>query len=154
MNPKPRASEPTREDEQRRKAWQPPNELGVLADLHQDPDWAYRWTNQNVQGQTELATKNFLKKLQEGWVPVKPSDHPLFSLPQNQLLVVDGKIQRPGQVLMRMPKYMAEQRNAHWRNEDARQRGVNRKEQVQKEAPQGWSVQETSSHQSIPLHGG
>lgn len=154
MNVKPRASELTREDEQRPKAWQPPKKNGILAALHQDPDWSYRWVNVSVQGQTELATKNYLEKVAEGWTLVKQSDHPLFSLPQNQLLIVDGKVQRPGQVLMRMPKYMAEQRNAHWRDEDARQRGVNRRSQVQNEAPQGWEVQESVSRQAIPLHGG
>lgn len=120
--PPPRAFE-MRSENERPEAWTPPPSA-MLAGLENDPDWAFRWVNVSVQGDTQIVDQMYAYRLEQGWLPVDPKDHPLLQQPRYKHLNKDGKFVRKGQVLMKMPKRLAISRNEYYVNEDRKKRGI------------------------------
>ena len=61
----------TREKNERRKPWTPPN---LLPDPTPQPGYVYRWVRTAAAGQSD--NLNVSTRIREGWEPVRSEDHP------------------------------------------------------------------------------
>ena len=119
-NKTPRAYE-VREEQTRQEAWTPKPKGGNLG--LDNAEYSFKWCNTDVQNDTALCDRMWMDRLDQGWVPVTPADHPEFS-GRLKHLVKNGMVRRNGQVLCKMPRHLAESRNEYYRNQDRIQRGV------------------------------
>lgn len=107
----PRRGRPPREAEKRAR-WQPPQ---MLPDPHPEPGYGFRWVRTATMGIDD--SMNVSGKLREGWEPVKASDHPEVQITgasegrYKDLIVVGGLM------LCKIPLELAEQRDAHYRQQ-------------------------------------
>ena len=86
---------------QRPKGWMPPNSMVMDIDL--GPDVKVRWIRKFYDGSEEDKTSIF-KRMQRGWVLVKPEEVPKLQYLVNQ----EGSIQQAGCVLMKIDKDIAD----------------------------------------------
>ena len=61
----------TREQDVRKRSWELPN---VLPTPRPEPGYEFHWVRISIRGEAD--PRNISLKLQEGWEPVKASDHP------------------------------------------------------------------------------
>lgn len=84
----------TRKATERPKGWTPPNSM--VMDINLGEDVKCRWVRKYFDGSEEDKTSLF-KRIQRGWVPVKPEEVPHLSFLINQ----EGLIQQAGCILMK-----------------------------------------------------
>lgn len=108
----------TRAKMERPKKWMPPQ---LLPDPTPEPGYAFRWIRVSTRGEDDPG--NISSKLQEGWEPVKASEHP-----EIQLMRVDSQksrfpdsIEVGGLLLCKTPIEFVEQRNAFYEKQAANQ---------------------------------
>lgn len=108
----------TRAKTERPKKWMPPQ---LLPDPTPEPGYAFRWIRVSTRGEDDPG--NISSKLQEGWEPVKASEHP-----EIQLMRVDSQksrfpdsIEIGGLLLCKTPIEFVEQRNAFYEKQAANQ---------------------------------
>jgi hypothetical protein len=94
-------AEVVRSANERPKGWMPPNSMHMNIDL--GPDIKLRWIRKYFDGSEEDKTSLF-KRLQRGWVMVKPEEVPELSYLVNS----EGNIQQSGCVLMKIDKDIAD----------------------------------------------
>lgn len=111
------------------ESWKPAASGGLL-DLN-DPNFAFKYINISVQGDTFITDASFQRQYNEGWRPVKISDYPQLQSPAFDHISQGGFFQRRGQVLCKLPRKLAEERNAHYRAVDAKNRGAGLRQAVQ-----------------------
>lgn len=126
-----------REQQSRPAAWKPAPTGGLLG-LEDNPEWSFRWGNTDVQGDSRLVDATFVRRLQEQWTIVDPRDHEEFKKPELATFVKGDQVRRPGQILLKMRKEVAKQRNDYYMAEDRRKRGVSMGDLLN--APAGFSV--------------
>jgi len=83
-----------------------------LPDPTPEPGYAYRWIATHVLGQADL--NNVSRKMREGWVPVKATDHPELMMVGN---AATGNVEIGGLMLCKMPKEMAVARDEFYQNQ-------------------------------------
>ena len=93
-------SEVVRNATARPKGWMPPNSMNMDIDL--GPDIKVRWIRKFYDGSEEDKTSMF-KRMQRGWVVVKPEEVPHLQYLVNQ----DGCIQQAGCILMKIDAEIA-----------------------------------------------
>lgn len=104
----------TRAKTERPKRWMPPQ---LLPDPTPEPGYAFRWIRVATQGQDDPG--NISSKLQEGWEPVKASEHPeiqLMRAPSSTSRFPDS-IEVGGLLLCKTPVEFAEQRDDFYRKQ-------------------------------------
>ena len=94
-------SEVARGATQRPKGWMPPNSMCMDIDL--GPDIKVRWIRKFYDGSEEDKTSMF-KRMQRGWVVVKPEEVPHLQYLVNQ----EGNIQQAGCILMKIDAEIAQ----------------------------------------------
>ncbi len=109
-----------RESEERKKVWRPPQRLPKFED--QDPDNHYRWVRRELRGQDE--SSNVLSRIREGYEPVKPEEVGLYDHPTIEDGRFAGTVISGDLMLMRIPKYMAEQREKYFKGITDRMQGI------------------------------
>ena len=103
----------TREAAARPTRWKPPQ---LLPDPKLEPGYAFRWIRVATLGKDDPTNLN--SKLQEGWEPVKASDHPeirLFGSSSNKDF--PGNIVTGGLILCKTPVEFIDQRDDYFRNQ-------------------------------------
>ena len=103
----------TREASARPTRWKPPQ---LLPDPKPEPGYAFRWIRVATLGKDDPTNLN--SKLQEGWEPVKASDHPeirLFGSSSNKDF--PGNIVTGGLILCKTPVEFVEQRDEYFRSQ-------------------------------------
>jgi hypothetical protein len=102
----------TRAKAERPKQWMPPQ---TLPDPKPEPGYAFRWIRISTLGQNDPS--NVSAKFQEGWEPVKASEHPEIQL----LGAGEGRfpdsIQIGGLILCKTPTEFTEQRDAYYKRQ-------------------------------------
>jgi len=83
-----------------------------LPDPTPEPGYAYRWIATHVLGQADH--NNVSRKMREGWVPVKATDHPELMMVGN---AATGNVEIGGLMLCKMPKEMAVARDEFYQNQ-------------------------------------
>ena len=92
--------------------WTPPDQLPMPEDR---PGWAHRWVRLSLGGNSDPA--NISLRLREGWEPVKATDYPEIAM-----VTEEGQGRWAGNVVMgglmlcRMPREMADSRDAHYQD--------------------------------------
>lgn len=110
----------------RRERWKPSSMHGVFGFLANNPNWSFKWVNTSVQKETDLCDRAYMQKVEDGWSLVNPSD---LNLPDSaKRFVKDGVIQRPGQVLMKIPREIAQEITEYYMAEDRKKRNVSLRE--------------------------
>lgn len=142
-NKTPRAFE-VREQTKQPEVWTPKPKGGVLG--IEDPNYSFKWVNLDVQGDSGICDRMWLDRMDTGWVPVNPEDYPEFKGRLSHL-VKNGQVRRPGQILCKMPKHLAESRNEYFRNEDRKRRAVRIDADIQSPDPR---ISVSSSQSSRP----
>lgn len=101
----------TRANTQPKRAWAPPT---LLPDPPPDKDYVYKWVRAASLGQADPSNMN--KKTREGWELVKRDDPAAAGIMQatDAKTAFTDTVEIGGLVLARMPKEMADQRNAHY----------------------------------------
>ena len=104
----------TRAKMERPKKWMPSQ---LLPDVNQEEGYAYRWIRVSAQGQADAS--NVSGKFQEGWEPVKASEHP-----EVQLMRIDSEksrfpdsIEIGGLLLCKTPVEFVQQRDEYYRRQ-------------------------------------
>lgn len=104
----------TRAKMERPKKWMPSQ---LLPDVNQEEGYAYRWIRVSAQGQADAS--NVSGKFQEGWEPVKASEHP-----EVQLMRIDSdksrfpdSIEIGGLLLCKTPVEFVQQRDEYYRRQ-------------------------------------
>ncbi len=93
-------SEVVRNASERPKGWTPPNSMAMNINLGEDTK--VRWIRKFFDGSEEDKTSMF-KRMQRGWVPVKPEEVPHLAYLKN----AEGNIQQSGCVLMKIDAAIA-----------------------------------------------
>lgn len=108
----------TRETSQRRKGWQRPT---LLPDPPTDGDWTYKWVRASTLGVPDPTNVN--SKVREGWELVSPDDPAArsVSVAATDKPRMPGSVEIGGLVLARMPREMANERNAFYQGVAAKQ---------------------------------
>lgn len=98
----------TREASSRPVTWEPAASLPEPAPRE---GWVHRWCASSVTGQTHVTGMN--NSLQQGWIPVKAEEYPEVT---SRVFGHSGKgqIEYGGLTLCRMPKEMADARQAYY----------------------------------------
>ena len=110
----------TRAKAERPKAWMPPQ---ILPEVNPEPGYSMRWIRISTLGVDD--PRNVSVKLQEGWEPVKASDHPEAYVPGTGSGRFPDTIQIGGLMLCKTPSEFIEQRNAYYQNQaDGQMRSV------------------------------
>lgn len=95
----------TREQETRIGGYVPPS---ALPDPTPEPGFVFRWIATHVMGQADPS--NVSKRLRDGWVPVKASDHP-----ELQFVSTGGdNVEIGGLMLCKAPESFAKARNQYY----------------------------------------
>lgn len=101
----------SREAFARPKQWMPPQSL---PDPHPEPGYDFRWIRIALQSKTDDA--NISSKLQEGWEPVKASDHPELKIYGNDSYArFPDSVISGGLLLCKTPVEFTAKRNEHYR---------------------------------------
>ena len=103
----------TREAGERMTEWQPPHQR---AQLSHPQGFRLRWLRTSYNGQDDF--NNMESKLSEGYQLVRPDD-PIVAekVQRGELHESNGRVQRGGLVLAKIPEEFARQRNAHYTRE-------------------------------------
>jgi hypothetical protein len=102
----------TRAKAERPKQWMVPD---VLPHVNEEPGYAMRWIRVSTLGNAD--PRNVSMKLQEGWEPVKASDHPETYVAETGAGRFPDSIQIGGLMLCKTPKEFTEQRNAFYQRQ-------------------------------------
>lgn len=102
----------TREKTVRKRAWQRPE---VLPSPNPEPGYEFRWIRVSTHGQVDAS--NVSSKLQEGWEPVRASDHPEIMTVSTELDRFKDNIVIGGLMLCKTPTEMVQDRNAWFENQ-------------------------------------
>ena len=105
----------SREAVQRKVSWENPSNL-PNPELQEGV--VFRWIRTAILGETD--NPNVSRRLREGWEPCKLEDHPelqIHMMDYNSEWAKKGHVEIGGQLLCRMPKEIAEAREAHFNNE-------------------------------------
>jgi len=102
----------TRAKAERPKQWMVPD---VLPHVNEEPGYAMRWIRVSTLGNAD--PRNVSMKLQEGWEPVKASDHPETYVAETGAGRFPNSIQIGGLMLCKTPKEFTEQRNAFYQRQ-------------------------------------
>jgi hypothetical protein len=102
----------TRAKDERPKQWMVPD---VLPHVNEEPGYAMRWIRVSTLGNAD--PRNVSMKLQEGWEPVKASDHPETYVAETGAGRFPDSIQIGGLMLCKTPKEFTEQRNAFYQRQ-------------------------------------
>lgn len=94
---------------ERPKKWAPPSKL---PDANPEPGYALRWIRVSTLGNADPG--NISSKLQEGWEPVKASEHPEIQLLNRNGSFPDS-IEIGGLILCKTPQEFVDQRDAFYR---------------------------------------
>lgn len=95
----------TRETTLRPTSWRPPS---LLPDPAPSEGYVFRWVRISSSGHQDA--ENLSKKMREGYVPVKVSDHPELHLQGND----SGEAEVGGLVLCKIPEEFVVQRNNYY----------------------------------------
>jgi hypothetical protein len=106
----------TREATGRPNRWRPPQ---LLPDPKPEPGYAFRWIRIATLGKDDPTNLN--SKLQEGWEPVKASDHPEIRLFGSSNKDFPGSIVTGGLILCKSPVEFIEQRDEYFQNQSENQ---------------------------------
>ena len=102
-------SKETRQQETRRKPWQPPQ---MLEAPNPPSGYVHRWIRVAMRGEEDKM--NVHSKLREGWEPVRADEYPDYEAP----IIDDGKYQgvigQGGLMLCRIPEETARERNEYY----------------------------------------
>lgn len=101
----------TREAEAHPQAWQPAN---ALPDPHQRPGISFRWIRTSAGGQADAT--NVSRRLREGWVPVKASEHPELQLLSDRDSRFPDSVEVGGLLLCQISEERVRARNQYYRN--------------------------------------
>ena len=102
----------TRAKAERPKQWMIPD---VLPQVNEEPGYAMRWIRVSTLGNAD--PRNVSMKLQEGWEPVKASDHPETYVAETGAGRFPDSIQIGGLMLCKTPKEFVEQRSAFFQRQ-------------------------------------
>lgn len=102
----------TRAKAERPKQWMVPD---VLPHVNEEPGYVFRWIRVSTLGAAD--PRNISMKLQEGWEPVKASDHPETYVAETGAGRFPDSIQIGGLMLCKTPKEFTEQRNAFYQRQ-------------------------------------
>jgi len=102
----------TREAASRPKRWMPPQ---LLPDPKPEAGYAFRWIRIATLGKDDPTNLN--SKLQEGWEPVKASDHPEIRLFGASDKNFPGNIVTGGLILCKSPVEFIDQRDEYFRQQ-------------------------------------
>ena len=102
----------TREAARRPTMWKPAQ---LLPDVNEEPGWRFRWVRVFSRGQDDPT--NITSKLQEGWEPVKASDHPEVQTFKRGSERFPDSIEIGGLLLCKTPVEFVEQRNAYYQQQ-------------------------------------
>ena len=97
----------TRAKTERPKSWMPPQ---LLPQVNPEPGYEMRWIRTSTLGVDD--PRNVSVKLQEGWEPVKASDHPEAYVSGGGAGRFPDSIQIGGLMLCKTPSEFVEQRSA------------------------------------------
>ena len=98
-----------RESTQRKMAWTPPS---VLPPLPVEDGWEFRYIRTSIMGSSDPS--NVSAKFREGWVPVKAEDYPGLKIQADPNSQFKGNIEIGGLLVCKIPKELAEQRDAYY----------------------------------------
>jgi len=93
------------------KRWTPAQ---LLPKVNEEPGYKMRWVRIKLAMRDDPS--NIAAKLQEGWEPVKASDHPEVYTLQNPDSRFKDSIEIGGLLLCKTPVEFVDQRNAHYQN--------------------------------------
>jgi hypothetical protein len=99
----------TRAKAERPKKWMPPT---TLPDPNPEEGYVYRWVRVSTLGNADPG--NISGKFREGWEPVKAANHPEIHLLGSGETRFPGCIEIGGLILCKIPKELAEQREAYY----------------------------------------
>jgi hypothetical protein len=102
----------TRAKAERPKQWMPPQ---LLPEVTPEPGYDMRWIRVSTLGVDD--PRNVSVKLQEGWEPVKASDHPEAYMPSGNAGRFPDSIQIGGLMLCKTPSEFIEQRSRHFQKQ-------------------------------------
>jgi hypothetical protein len=106
----------TREDTVRKRSWELPN---VLPTPRPEPGYEFHWVRISTRG--ELDPRNISLKLQEGWEPVKASEHPEIFIAGVENERFKDNIVIGGLMLCKTPTDFVQDRNAFFNSQAADQ---------------------------------
>ena len=106
----------TREDTVRKSSWELPN---VLPTPRPEPGYEFHWVRISTRG--ELDPRNISLKLQEGWEPVKASEHPEIFIAGVENERFKDNIVIGGLMLCKTPTDFVQDRNAFFNSQAADQ---------------------------------
>ena len=95
----------TRQQEERPKAWTPPE---LLPEPDKQPGFAYRWIRTSMMNVAD--PRNISSKLREGWEPVTVEEQPKFKLLADSNTRFQGSIEIGGLLLCKAPEEIVAQR--------------------------------------------
>jgi hypothetical protein len=97
-----------RQQEERPKAWTPPD---LLPEPDKQAGYAYRWIRTAMMNAAD--PRNVSSKLREGWEPVTIEEQPKFKLLSDPDSRYKGSIEIGGLLLCKAPQEMVEQRQRY-----------------------------------------
>ena len=106
----------TREQDVRKRSWEPPN---VLPTPRPEPGYEFHWVRISIRGEAD--PRNISLKLQEGWEPVKASDHPEIFVAGVENAYFKDNIVIGGLMLCKTPTDFVEDRNKFFNTQAADQ---------------------------------
>ena len=106
----------TREQDVRKRSWELPN---VLPTPRPEPGYEFHWVRISIRGEAD--PRNISLKLQEGWEPVKASDHPEIFVPGVENAYFKDNIVIGGLMLCKTPTDFVEDRNKFFNTQAADQ---------------------------------
>ena len=106
----------TREKKARTKSWRRPSVLPVPK---KEPGYDYHWVRVSMMGEAD--PRNVSEKLNEGWEPVKASDHPEMHTMYAENDKFKDNIIIGGLMLCKMPSEIVEERNAFYKQQAGNQ---------------------------------
>ena len=99
----------TREKEERRKPWAPPNRLQMPPC---PPGYVQKWIRISMRGEEDKT--NVYTKFREGWSPVRADEYPPGSYPEIVEGPYTGMIGQGGLMACRLPKETAKERTDYY----------------------------------------
>ena len=105
-----------RQQEERPKAWTPPE---LLPEPDKQAGYAYRWIRTSMMNAAD--PRNVSSKLREGWEPVTIEEQPKFRLLADPDSRFKGSIEIGGLLLCKAPEEMVEQRMKYEADQTAAQ---------------------------------
>ena len=99
----------TRQQETRRKPWQPPQ---MLEAPNPPSGYVHRWIRVAMRGEEDKM--NVHAKLREGWEPVRADEYPDYEIPVIDSGKYQGVIGQGGLMLCRIPEETARERNEYY----------------------------------------